>query len=307
MCEGGDVFAELRRKARERELAGDARAGRWVRDHVRQTHWQFLQREWRWMSAMSIVALIATAVVAVLMPNAYLSGVVTGAGVVATIGAMATLLVFLTGTASRSMGATAEQWTASELRKLRSAGWVAINHVALTAGDTDHILVGPGGIYAIETKWSANGWTLDSANERLERALTQIRKNCKRVTLWQPVRAAGAPEVKPVLFLWGREPQNPDARPTVPVELGGVTIIRSTAAANVWRESVRSDPSAHDGDAIERIWRGIEDHVRKRDDRDRSVAPPPPSLAHMYWTTLAIVIAGLTSFYLAVESLAPGS
>jgi hypothetical protein len=64
----------------------------------------------------------------------------------------------LTGTASTMMGDTAEQWTAQELRPLSKDGWRLINHFGLTSDDIDHLLIGPGGVFVLETKWSSTDW-----------------------------------------------------------------------------------------------------------------------------------------------------
>ncbi len=53
------------------------------------------------------------------------------------------------------MAELAEQWTAQELRPLREHGWKLVNHVGLGPGDQDHVVVGPGAVVLIETKWAA--------------------------------------------------------------------------------------------------------------------------------------------------------
>jgi hypothetical protein len=52
------------------------------------------------------------------------------------------------------------------LRKLRRADWRVVNHITLTGGDTDDVLLGPGGCFAIEPKWSSEPWPLDRPDER---------------------------------------------------------------------------------------------------------------------------------------------
>ena len=86
-------------------------------------------------------------------------GLIVGLGVAGTAGALWLWIVEATGTAPTMMGDLGEQWTAQELRRLRRSGWQVVNHVTLTAPDIDHVLVGPGGMFAIETKWSATPWT----------------------------------------------------------------------------------------------------------------------------------------------------
>jgi len=87
------------------------------------------------------------------MPDGQFRAFCAGLVVAGDLGAVAFWVAQATGTASTMMGDLAEQWTASELRKLRRRGWRVLNHVMLKQRDIDHVLIGPGGVYAVETKW----------------------------------------------------------------------------------------------------------------------------------------------------------
>ena len=49
-------------------------------------------------------------------------------------------------------GAAGEEHVGSVLDELRPAGWFALHDVDVGRGNIDHVLVGPAGIYTIETK-----------------------------------------------------------------------------------------------------------------------------------------------------------
>lgn len=49
-------------------------------------------------------------------------------------------------------GAEGEQSTAAQLEKLTALGWRSVHDRALKYSNVDHILVGPGGVFAIDTK-----------------------------------------------------------------------------------------------------------------------------------------------------------
>jgi len=49
-------------------------------------------------------------------------------------------------------GAEAERRTAKELRKLRRRGWHVVHDLADGRGNRDHVVVGPGGLFLIDTK-----------------------------------------------------------------------------------------------------------------------------------------------------------
>ncbi len=158
-------------------------------------------------------------------------GVVLGAGLASSAGVLASLVRQVTGTAPAMMGGQGEQWTASELRPLQRRGWRVVHHVSLRPWDIDHVLIGPGGAFAIETKWSAQPWVLEPAEARVLSAARQAADNARDLRLWAPFRKAGI-DVQPVVMLWG-----PAATPDglgVPTDLDGATVMRGSHAP-AWR------------------------------------------------------------------------
>ncbi|MFA9430751.1 nuclease-related domain-containing protein [Egicoccus sp. AB-alg2] len=110
------------------------------------------------------------------------------------------LLFFVaTGVAHRSMGADAEEWTALELRRLQPRRWAVYHHVPLTGvGDVDHVAVGPGRVYAIESKWTARS----DVERFLRGAAGQTDRQAKRLRDELASRGV-AREVIPLLVVWG--------------------------------------------------------------------------------------------------------
>src|ERR1035437_8038334 len=49
-------------------------------------------------------------------------------------------------------GAVAEQWTGRALRKLESQGWRIFHDLTASAGNMDHVVVGPGGVFLLDSK-----------------------------------------------------------------------------------------------------------------------------------------------------------
>lgn len=60
------------------------------------------------------------------------------------------------GFAARSLGADAERWTADELRKLPRGSWAVFHDVMLESANVDHVAIGSGRVYAVETKWTSS-------------------------------------------------------------------------------------------------------------------------------------------------------
>lgn len=82
----------------------------------------------------------------------------------------------------RVQGAVGEERVGAILEDLRAEGWSAVHDVATGRGNVDHIVVGPGGLFTIETK-SRRGWAdVDRIEERwLKQAYAQ-RKHVERAT-----------------------------------------------------------------------------------------------------------------------------
>lgn len=100
-------------------------------------------------------------------------------------------------------GKWGEDATRDELRKLRKAGWTVTQGINLTHGDIDFVLVGPGGVVALEAKW------MDAPSRRRDMARQQLREYAARATdnarsLRLMLKSMGAPaDVQPVIALWG--------------------------------------------------------------------------------------------------------
>ncbi|MCU1603245.1 MAG: hypothetical protein JWO22_3954, partial [Frankiales bacterium] len=74
-------------------------------------------------------------------------------------------------------------------------------HAGLKRGDIDHYLVGPGGLFIIETKWSGAEWSLERADGFLVNACQQVTAAASTVELSLDNRHRIP--AQPVLVLWG--------------------------------------------------------------------------------------------------------
>lgn len=142
-------------KRRERR-----RAGRAVKQRVRE-QWKVVRRNNRrtLLTAIGFTAAglgLALALAVALDAHPFVVGLMSGIGVM-TIPLYVLLIKFWTGIAAREFGGDAEQWTAEELDKLDGRLWQVFHDVPVEWGNVDHVAVGPGRIYAIETKWTTAG------------------------------------------------------------------------------------------------------------------------------------------------------
>ena len=234
---------------------------------------------------LALVALAIAVVLGVtvaLTPTSFMRGLIVGLGVAGTAGALWLWIVESTGTAPTMMGDIGEQWTAQELRRLRRKGWQVVNHVTLTAPDIDHVLVGPGGMFAIETKWSATPWTVDDA--RIRSAAESACRNARRLGLWQNLKPAQVGQVRPVVFLWGAGAgELPES-----FEVAGATIVPGHAA-EAWRQQLGAGQLAPE--QIQAAWSALDAHCRKRDQIEQGLYPLPMSM----WEWAMRVVFALTT------------
>lgn len=184
-----------------------------------------------------------------------------------------------------------------------------MNHVALRAWDIDHVLVGPGGVIAVETKWSARGWTLDPPDPGVVRAADQIRANARDLRLWSPLRKPDIETVAPVVFLWGPSQDDLPAPPANQCMLGDVMVVRGVQGARLWRLSIQKETlsAGRSVAEIRDLWDVLEEHVRRRDAHDMANDPPPTTLLRLYWIGVGTLIAAIGAFILGLQTLRLGS
>lgn len=177
------------------------RAGRAVRRQLRQELWAAIRAN-RWqLSRIAAGYLIATSTVVLLVHVLMQNDLVTGISIGFFLGLIVVLVdsfAVSRGQGSRRMGAEAELWTAEALRKLDRSRWALFHDVPRRYGNIDHVAVGPGRVYAIETKWTAR----TDLDDFVEGAAAQTERQAQN--LQRELRNRGLErEVVPVLVVWG--------------------------------------------------------------------------------------------------------
>lgn len=218
-----------------------------------------------------------------------------GLGIAGSVGVLCQWVVMVTGTGSLMMGELAEQWTASELRKLRRDGWRLVNHFSLEGRDMDHVLVGPGGIVVLETKWSAAAWDDGWHADRVARAAASVGESAKLLSLWHPIRVLGLAAPKSAVLLWGGDVNGLPVRPS-----GQVHLLHGSQVV----ERVRALPTnVLTANQVGQVWDVLDEHTKTRDPADAQRWPVPPSAQELAVNLVASVVAGLGAFVVAVEIL----
>lgn len=156
------------------------------------------------------------------------------------------------GELHRRLGIMGESWSASELAALKKRGWVMFDNVLFENFDVDHVLVGPAGVFAIETKLTV----MPNAEDYVDAAIRRSRAGARKVTLLlRPHRI----HVTPVLFLWG-----PGYRDVAIDDSSGITIVKGNDVSH-WVKDLSRAPHLLDKATLKTVAASIAAYKKKRD------------------------------------------
>ena len=279
------MLDRLQQRQRRAALAGNQRAGAYAKRNVRALQRMWLRQQW-WKCLVVLVPFAGLVVLAHLFLWHPLFPYVTGAIAASALWVPYHLMSHSFGIGSWQVGAGAEEWTAQEVRRLHRGGWFVVNHVTTDRGDVDHVVGGPGGFFALETKfrgdWSDRSTDLDSMARQ---AQSGALKAAARMQLGAKARAT------PVVVLWG---MNGKTLFPEPVERGGVVF---TYGADL-RSFLTSRPPTVPADDIDRAYRNVDAYASKVDATEIATqGPVPRPLLEPLNRVSLIVLAGLVAAF----------
>ncbi|MFL5817973.1 MAG: nuclease-related domain-containing protein [Conexibacter sp.] len=151
------------------------------------------------------------------------------------------------------LGADGERQTAKALRSLTRRGWTLVNDVHTERGNIDHILVGPAGVFLLETKKLGGIVTVERGalsvrwredpDDGYEARQIGPRARALAAHLAERVRESGMPNVwvQPIVVLWSDFPQGS-------IQSDGVAWVAGKRLAGVLvaRPTMLSDEQADD-------------------------------------------------------------
>ena len=249
------IPVRLRDRHRRAQLASDRRAGTHSRREVRALQRRWLRRHWMPIVLVAVLAIVMAGFINVFVwqPAAPYA---IGALLASAAWWVYTMMLETGGVTPKRSGITAEQWTADELRKLRK-GWWVVNHVMLVNSDVDHVLLGPGGFLAVETKfrsdWGNGMQNLESmartAHNSAHDVASRLRLKTRRV---QPLGSSSSSRARNEVNLpKGRDPCTPSRRRRTPTRTATGFPRRRSAIARTapcrresWQSSMPSKPVA---------------------------------------------------------------
>lgn len=156
------------------------------------------------------------------------------------------------GELHRRLGIMGESWSASELAALKKHGWVMFDNVLFQNFDVDHVLIGPAGAFAIETKLTV----MPNAEDYVDAAIRRSQAGARKVTLLLRTHRIN---VEPVLFLWG-----PGYRDVTVDESTRTTVIKGNDVSH-WVREVSRMPRSLDDATLKAATAVVADYKRKRD------------------------------------------
>lgn len=158
----------------------------------------------------------------------------------------------------------AEDWTSNDLRRALGPRWYVVDGLSFGAqGDVDHVVVGPSGVFVIETKYTDS--TMDSRTGRaLVRSwIDQSHDNARRVGLLLKHNYGHDLEVTPRVIASGSEFL------TLSSEVEGADVIRRRhlkAETDRWRKL----PAVLTAEEVESIRAALLDYRGIREDFERN-------------------------------------
>jgi hypothetical protein len=183
------------------------------------------------------------------------------------------MVYVLSNTYGWSMGKLGEEATAEALSGFcqRRSGWQIVNGLLFAGhGNVDHVLVSPGGVFAIESKWTSRPCHIEKGRvagpmgrEPVSQAPDGARK-VGRMLRYGPQFFEGA--VRPVVVLWGSGAPHLDNGWVV---VDGVLICEGRREES-WLPKL--DGSVHDRSTVERVKEVLEDQLSRQVDKPKSSA-----------------------------------
>jgi hypothetical protein len=280
-------------------LASDRRAGVWARGKARRLQYAYIRRHWALLTGVLATSAVVLAIACYFTPSEFVRGLLVGGGLVGVASALWLWVVQVTGTAPTMMGDLGEQFTAAELRTMIRSGWFVVNHVLLQTRDVDHVLVGPGGVIAVETKWSSLRWVVDPVEDRVRDAVQTVRSHARLLTLWHNLKSLGVGQVHAVVVLWGA---GADAIQLTMVD--GVPVVGGPAV-RTWLRDLGSDVLT--AEQVGQIWQVLDAQCQQRDLLESEREPVPVSLGEWGYRVLAGLLAACAGFLVPTTLIAHSS
>lgn len=187
-------------------------------------------------------------------------------GPVALLGMFWALKSQLAGTYHLESGLEAQGWTSTDLKRALGRGWYVIDNISFgELGNVDHVVIGPGGVFAVETKYTDS--SLDSRRGRGTVAdwVAQSHDMARHLRLLLKWNYGRLVEPTPIVITSGTELLK------LPPDLEGSGVVRRRHVKQLvrtWQDTAEVLSSAE----VEDLRAALVDFKGKRDAADRKVS-----------------------------------
>lgn len=176
-------------------------AGRYIGTRIKQRRRAFYRKHWWRLAVVAAVLALIVGATALLFPDWYVPGWAAILFAVAAVVHIAREQI--DGTYYLVSARQAEQWTSKDLARMLGHGWEVVDGISFWNGDADHVVVGPTGVYLIETKHTDSTFDLGSRASR-EVAEAWIEKLDRRArTVTALLRTHQVNGLRKVILIWG--------------------------------------------------------------------------------------------------------
>lgn len=162
-----------------------------------------------WLGLLACTIVLGGLVVVLPIPTvvtAYLLGFLNASA----LATFAWIVFLASGSYRHSTGKTGEEATAGvvDTGRRRRRGWRVVHGIYFVGhGDVDHVLIGPGGVFVIESKWTSRRCSIDggAVHGLMGREpVAQAREGAQKIERLLRHGPLGLDvEVRPVVVLWG--------------------------------------------------------------------------------------------------------
>jgi hypothetical protein len=278
-------------------MASPDRVGRYARGLVWAHVLKFIQRLWKILLLPLLLPIVVTLAFFPLM-HGWARWMFIGAMGISGPWFVVIVVILYSGAATPLMGLDGENSTADVLRRLRREGWMLVNGIKIKRqADIDHVLIGPGGVIVVESKWSHYKWPIGDKHQTfmsgtLSGAVAQVHRNRHDVELKFAKVLNGIP-VRAVCALWSTEDSSKELQW---IEHGDVFVVRGPYL-NTWVRNLTG--SALDEQTIELVWKEIENYALQYDvnEFELSGVPRPTIVAFIKRSVLAPFAAFMLALY----------
>jgi hypothetical protein len=239
-------------------------------------------------AAILLVSLVCAAAIWRWMPGGPgVRGFLAGVFLTSIWGFAAHWVSIASGSSTASMGQAAEEWTATELRRLRRKGWRTVNHVTFRKWDIDHIAIGPDGVIVVETKWRADPLDLEDSDDFLEKAASRLYRNERDVAGHLGWGAKEDARITSVLVVWGPRIKQVGDEP-----LPSRHNVNVLAGEHLRRNLADLNETHLSSDQIDTIYNKLLAQARQRDEPGAATWPTLRDTANQWLLRASVGVAG---------------